>query len=57
MRTDLTDRPLLVTAVGGAPGFDLARMLLHAGYQVIAHTAQPRRMADSSGPIVCSRPL
>lgn len=41
MPADLTDRPLLVTAVGGAPGLDLARMLLHAGYQVIGVDANP----------------
>jgi len=39
MSADLTDRPLLVTAVGGAPGFDLARMLQQDGYQVIAADA------------------
>jgi carbamoyl-phosphate synthase large subunit len=36
MAADLIDPPLLVTAVGGAPGFDLARMLLQDGYQVVA---------------------
>ncbi|GAB1646868.1 ATP-grasp domain-containing protein [Krasilnikovia sp. MM14-A1259] len=39
MSADLTDRPVLVTAVGGAPGFDLARMLQHRGYQVIGTDA------------------
>lgn len=32
---------MLVTAVGGAPGFDLARMVQHAGYQVIGTDAHP----------------
>jgi carbamoyl-phosphate synthase large subunit len=39
MSADLTDRPLLVTAVGGAPGFDLTRMLLQDGHHVIATDA------------------
>lgn len=41
MPADLTDRPLLVTAVGGAPGFDLTRVLQQDGYQVIAVDADP----------------
>ncbi|MEV4703779.1 ATP-grasp domain-containing protein [Actinoplanes sp. NPDC049316] len=41
MPADLTARPILVTAVGGAPGFDLARMLLDRGYPVIAADADP----------------
>ena len=41
MPADLTDRPLLVTAVGGAPGFDLARVLQQDGYQVIGADAHP----------------
>lgn len=41
MSVDLTGRPVLVTAVGGAPGFDLARMLLHDGHDVIAADANP----------------
>lgn len=41
MSADLTDGLVLVTAVGGAPGFDLTRMLLHDGYDVIAADANP----------------
>lgn len=41
MAADLTDRPILVTAVGGAPGFDLTRILLAGDYQVIAADADP----------------
>ena len=41
MIADLTDQPILITAVGGAPGFDLARILVDRGYQVIAADADP----------------
>ena len=41
MSADLTDGLVLVTAVGGAPGFDLTRMLLHDGYDGIAADAKP----------------
>ncbi|MDY7091189.1 MAG: ATP-grasp domain-containing protein [Actinomycetota bacterium] len=39
MSADLAGGPVLVTAVGGAPGFDLTRMLLHDGYDIIAADA------------------
>ncbi|MFI6132722.1 ATP-grasp domain-containing protein [Micromonospora sp. NPDC051141] len=39
MSADLTGQTLLVTAVGGAPGFDLARTLQHRGHHVIGADA------------------